>query len=251
MGPRRSPSSRWRRRATDRAGSIVIRGTKLYSQNAEELIVRDWFQDQREGFFVDAGAGDWRQDSTTYYLEHHLGWSGVAVDARRSVAQGFLEHRPSTRFFHYLLTDHAGTRDPFYEAGWLSSTDRDYLSQYPIDPELITETSVETITLTELLDTAGAPQIDYLSLDLELGEAAALRGFAMERFRPRLVCVEAGWSQREWLSDYFSAHGYRRLDRYLSHDHVNWWFAPIEAPPGGSRARTSKRDCGHALRHSS
>jgi hypothetical protein len=56
-------------------------GQVHYTENAEELIIRDFFQDRRDGFFVDIGANHYKIASTTYYLERHLGWRGIAVDA--------------------------------------------------------------------------------------------------------------------------------------------------------------------------
>ena len=49
-------------------------GPNRYSQFAEEWIIRDFFKDRRGGTFVDVGANHYKQDSTTFYLEEHLGW---------------------------------------------------------------------------------------------------------------------------------------------------------------------------------
>ena len=57
-------------------------GPHRQSQYYEEWIVRDFFRDRRSGVFVDIGASDAKLLSNTWYLEHGLGWSGVAVDAR-------------------------------------------------------------------------------------------------------------------------------------------------------------------------
>ena len=48
----------------------------------------------------------------------------------------------------------------------------------------------------------------------------------IERFKPELVCIEASPSIRVKLLEYFAAHGYERIERYLEHDHVNWYFTP-------------------------
>ena len=45
---------------------------KLYSQFDEELIIRDFFQDRRGGFFLDVGAAWPLRNNNTYYLEKHL-----------------------------------------------------------------------------------------------------------------------------------------------------------------------------------
>ena len=58
-------------------------GPARYSEHAEEWIIRDFFRDQRDGFFVDIGANDYRRFSNTFYLEEKLGWSGIAIEPQR------------------------------------------------------------------------------------------------------------------------------------------------------------------------
>ena len=72
----------WGTAACERARRDIL-GTekKRYSQHNEELIIRDFFQDRREGFFLDVGCAWPIRNSTTYYLEKHLGWSGIGIDA--------------------------------------------------------------------------------------------------------------------------------------------------------------------------
>jgi hypothetical protein len=67
--------------------------------------------------------------------------------------------------------------------------------------------------------------VDLVSMDVEQGEPEALAGFEISRFRPRLVCVEAGTEEvRRWLPRYFAEHGYERIDDYAEHDIGNWYF---------------------------
>src|SRR5512140_2589670 len=56
-------------------------GEPLYSQDDEETLIRAFVHDRRGGFFLDVGASDPIRSSTTYYLEKHLGWKGIAIDA--------------------------------------------------------------------------------------------------------------------------------------------------------------------------
>ena len=46
-----------------------------------ELLIRHFFRNRRAGFYVDIGCSDYKVNSTTYYLEEHLEWSGIGVDA--------------------------------------------------------------------------------------------------------------------------------------------------------------------------
>jgi hypothetical protein len=69
-------------------------------------------------------------------------------------------------------------------------------------------------------------RIDFLSMDIELAEPQALAGFSIERFRPRLVAIEAHPQIRQLLLDYFTEHDYSLVGKYWRVDADNFWFAP-------------------------
>ena len=91
---------------------------------------------------------------------------------------------------------------------------------------------VPAITLNDLLDRLGVEKIDFLSLDIEGHEPAALRGFDIERFAPELVCIEKPRKSAEILG-YFGAHGYERIERYREYDRTNWYFQQKGHPSQG------------------
>ncbi|HVN38635.1 MAG TPA: FkbM family methyltransferase [Myxococcota bacterium] len=162
---------------------------KLYSQFDEELVIRDFFQDRRGGFFVDVGASAPVEHSITHYLEKDLGWSDLlSRDGPRALLGG------------------EGPRVQRRDA-------------------LLRAVEVETVTLDKVLDDRRIEKIDLLSIDIEESEPPALARFDIERFRPELVC-EASPSIQEAILAYFHAHGYERIDRYLAADSVNWYFEP-------------------------
>jgi hypothetical protein len=68
-------------------------GLKIYSQWNEETLIRHFFNDERDGFFVDVGAAACCSNSTTYYLESRLGWIGLAVDANASYGPEYKRRR--------------------------------------------------------------------------------------------------------------------------------------------------------------
>ena len=115
-------------------------------------------------------------------------------------------------------------RDFFQDRkGLYSSTDRGFVEHYT--PIVDTE-EVPTITLTDLLTEQGIGKIDFLSMDIELAEPKALAGFDIDRFHPELVGIEAHPEVRQQLIDYFHAHGYVIVGKYLRADPQNLWFAP-------------------------
>jgi FkbM family methyltransferase len=206
---------------------LGVRGKKLYSQGNEELIVRDFFHDRRDGFFLDVGCAAPVQYSNTYYLEKHLGWSGIAVDALPEYALAWRRKRPRSKFFNYLVTDHADSVEPFFRSEHKGTSSVERPATGPAGrPVKIEEIQVPTTTLTRLLDQQGVTHVDFLSLDIEGHEPPALEGFDIDRFHPALACVEAKPANRERLLKYFAGHGYERIERYLAHDLTNWYFSP-------------------------
>ncbi len=202
-------------------------GKALYSQYREELIIRHFFRDRRDGVFLDVGSAHYKSNSTTYYLEHHLGWRGVAVDAVAEYGPEYVQYRPATQFFSYLVTDHGGTKEPFYKLKgmYLMSTEsKDWAERFGRDDYEVLD--LATTTMDALLAKAGYSHVDFVSMDIETGEPAALAGFDIDRARPALVCVEVTEGVRDRVSAYFATHGYVRIHEYEGYDEINWYFRP-------------------------
>jgi FkbM family methyltransferase len=210
-------------------------GTKHYSRTVEEFLIRDYFEDRRNGVFVDVGANHYRDDSNTFYLESQLGWSGVAIDALEEFAAGYRAHRPRTQFVAAFVSDVVGDTAQFFVPNknkLVASVSEEFTRREgtPGKPR-----EVPTTTLNVILDQARVSRIDFLSMDIELSEPKALAGFDIERYRPSLVCIEAHPGVRQQILDYFAQRDYVLVGRYLRADGNNLYFAPLTSsgqPPG-------------------
>lgn len=200
-------------------------GPKRYSEENEELLIRHFFHDRRYGFFVDVGAGHYMQGSNTYYLEHDLGWRGIAIDAIADYEADYRAHRPNTAFFNLFISDHSDDNADFFFAP--NNRTRSSGIQAAVQGAGPVETRhVRTATLNDLLGANSITRFDFMSLDIELGEPKALAGLDIRRFHPALVCVEAHEPIRASLEAYFAANGYRRIDDYRDVDRRNWYYTP-------------------------
>jgi FkbM family methyltransferase len=207
-------------------------GPDKYSAGPEEWILRELLHDQREGVFLDIGSADARVLSNTYYFESVLGWSGIAVDAQTEYAPSYERFRPRTRFRSFLISDKSDEVLPFYitdEKG-TSSANRGWAHGSTPGKDVKT-VSVSSITLDDLLAREQVSHIDLMSMDIEGHEPQALAGFSIDRFRPRVVVIEAHLDVRQALLDYFTAHGYVVQGRYLWVDNANLYFTPLAKPP--------------------
>ena len=205
---------------------IDLGGKALYSQSQEELIIRDFFQDRKNGVFLDVGAATPVRNSNTCYLERHLDWSGIAIDALPEYAESWKRRRPKSKYFNYIVTDHADTVEPFYrsELPGISAVEKPLRG--PAGKERsFEELEVPTTTLTGLLDDNGVEKVDFMTIDIEGHEPQALRGFDIDRFQPELVCIEAKPKNREFIAQYFSEHRYEQIEKYLDYDQTNYYFA--------------------------
>ena len=202
-------------------------GPARYSQFAEEWIIRDFFQDKRDGVFVDVGANHYRDSSTTFYLEKNLGWSGLAIEPLAQFEADYKTHRPRTTFAPFFVADVSDETAKMYVLDAhtvVSSSDRKFTERTGANPR---ELLVPTITLNDLLPKHGIERIDFLSMDIELSEPKALAGFDIRRFRPGLVCIEAHDEVRQQILDYFARNGYVIVGKYLPADENNLYFKPL------------------------
>ncbi len=221
QAPRESSSP-----AVEPRRDILGTETNVYSQHKEELVIRDFFQDRRNGVFLDVGCAWPVSFSNTYYLEKELGWTGIGVDGLPDYEKRWRKRRPKSKFFNFIVTDHSDTVESFYRA-----VHRDYLGISGVEKDNAGHPKVEfeeihvpTITLTKLLDQNGISKIDLLSMDIEGAEERALAGFDIERFQPELAVVEVHAETREPVTAYFRSHGYERIERYDAFDFVNYYF---------------------------
>ena len=210
-------------------------GPTKNSEDLEEWLVRDFFHDERGGVFVDVGANHHQVNSNTYFLETALGWSGVAIEPQTRFAAGYAKFRPLTAFVPLFVSDVSNIeavlyvpKSPANHLGLVASMSREFTAQY--DSE-ITPTPTTTTTLNDALDRLGITRVDFLSMDIELAEPKALAGFSIDRFRPRLVCIEAHAGVRQQILDYFHQHNYVVIGGYLGVDDDNYWFAPPGTAP--------------------
>jgi FkbM family methyltransferase len=233
------PEAKAERRSEPPGHRNLLARKKLYSQHDEELIIRDFFQDRRKGFYLDVGCAWPKRNSNTYYLESRLGWSGIGVDALPDYAEAWKRERPKSLFANYIVSDHSGSVETFYRSelqGLSSVKPKRTFSGRELKYERI---RIPTITLTKLLDDNRVSKVDLLSIDIEGAELQALAGLDIERFRPELVCIEWYHVGQDRILAYFASHGYEPIERYLARDAVNHYFTPRSnaqaAKPSGGR----------------
>ena len=179
-----------------RRGVFEALGSRRYSRPALHGMDRSLEQlvHERPGVFVEAGAHDGYTQSNTYYLERHLGWRGLLVEAVPELYEKARRRRPRSVVTQAaLVAPEDDGSDVVMQFGDLSSTlgTRDHarggLDNAGRAPY---EVTVRGRTLSGLLDESGLDRPDLIVLDVEGHELAALRGLDFDRHAPELLVVE-------------------------------------------------------------
>ncbi len=170
---------------------LTVASRRHYSQYGEDVVLRDWFHRRPPGVFVDVGCYHPRKFSNTYWL-YKRGWRGVNIDIDPLKIQAFRLTRP--RDTNVLSgVGECETTATVYRFG-------KYGLGTTIDPDLAAATkeplrekqTVQVRTLESILAETpwkDAP-IDLLSIDVEGMDLAVLRGFDLDKHRPRLILIE-------------------------------------------------------------
>jgi FkbM family methyltransferase len=201
------------------------------SHHEEERLVREFFADKRNGFFVEVGANHPIQGSQTWHLEQ-AGWTGVLVEPQPDLA-AFLVTARNAKVFAVACTSpgSAGASLPLHVDGTHSALDRGRMAPGARPATVVV---VPTRTLDDILEEAEAPvPIDLLSIDVEGHETEVLQGFDLAGWHPRLILVEDHVGSLR-THRFLSGRGYRLVRRLGN----NGWYVPVET---GMTAAASER----------
>jgi FkbM family methyltransferase len=162
--------------------------------------------DFNNGFFIEAGANDGFTQSNTYYLEKMRKWSGLLIEPEPKLAEECRKNR-NQPVIEAALVERAldGVQVELHTAGLMSTISGALGDAEATEAHVRMGLAVQELpaslirlvpgrSLSRLLDEIGLAEgreIDFLSLDVEGAEPAALAGLDFTRHAPRYICVEA------------------------------------------------------------
>jgi FkbM family methyltransferase len=207
--------------------------SRIYaSECANDLWVRDVvFPGKRNGYFVEAGAGDGIAGSSCFLLESQLGWKGICIEPHDVCFARLQQNRPNSIHANvclaridgvaeYVMAPIFGRMNPY-----LSGV-RDVLIRYK-DRGAEAAASGVTVskpasTLANLLRRHHAPrEIDYGAFDIEGSEFEALRDFPFDQYRFLALSCEADERIAPQLRALLAANEYRETTNPFNR-HCPW-----------------------------
>lgn len=209
---------------------------KSKSSRKENNLIREYFNDQKNGYFVEVGANDpTHHGSQTWHLEKNLNWQGVLVEPIPDLAEKCRKLRPNAKTFEYACTDSEETQNITLYIPYDLNNDNELFARAAIgenidDGKFVKhrEITVQTRNLNSILEEAGTKTIDLFSIDVEGAELEVLLGVDLEKYKPRLILLEDKHL-------YLTKHRYLKKNNYrlVKRTRQNCWYIPKGAkrPP--------------------
>ncbi len=188
------------------------------SQAGQDVVVDRIFKQKTGGTFIDVGGYDGVTGSNTIFFEKWRGWTGVLVEP---VAANLTRAKAarSCPCLGYAVADQEGTADfitvteGFTQMSGLSNSYDDAMLKRVRENPRHKETTIKVPTkpLAAILDEAKIQHPDFISLDIEGGELAALQGFPFADHRVGVWSIENNIGNRDIL-DLMHEHNYDLID---------------------------------------
>jgi FkbM family methyltransferase len=163
-------------------------------QYGEDKVLEEYFKDQDIGLVVDAGAANGTDGSNSWMLLKRPGWSGVLIEPEPeqfAELSALYEHRHRISTVNCAL----GTEErvaSFYCARQVSTLCPEWRDRcIEIHRLDFKEIQVNVFTLSDVMIDHNVEAIDFLSIDCEGRDVDVLNSLDLERWRPRLICLEA------------------------------------------------------------
>jgi FkbM family methyltransferase len=194
------------------------------AEQLENELVWQFFDRRREGFYVEVGAFDPKAYSQTWFLEQQ-GWRGILIEPQSRLCKALRQERPLASVVQVACGAPGQPAEmPLYIAERPAHSS---LAKHLVEPELVYPQTemVKVLTLDAVLEQAGTPHIDFLSIDVEGTALDVLLGFSLQRHRPKLLLIEDHLHHLK-VHRHLGRQGYRLVKR----TGLNNWYVPKGQP---------------------
>ena len=159
--------------------------------DGEDLQVKKYFNNKKDGFYIDVGAYHPVHRNNTMLL-YENGWEGINVDISYFSIKLFNHLRPKDTNLNLAISKTNGYVEMYYQKK---------LSQLPtikkenannVFTGKIKNKKILSKTLTEVLNKSkySEKKIDFLDIDAEGADLDVLESLDFSKYSPELICVE-------------------------------------------------------------
>ncbi len=157
----------------------------------EDLIIEEYFKDQKNGLYVDAGCYHPLHLSNTFLL-YKKGWRGINVDLSEYSIDLFNYIRPEDKNINSAVTYNDGQATFYYQKKISQLTTLKKEISLKRMQGHIKEKVIDAFSLNTILKKTGFSnkKIDFLNIDIEGADFEALSSLDFNIHRPKLICIE-------------------------------------------------------------
>ena len=190
-----------------------------FSQNSEEQVLRDFFSDINNGFYIDVGCHHPRRFSNTALL-YKNGWNGINIDASAKSLKLFnvfrkrdenicalISEKPEKLNYYYFDDSALNGIWSFQKVNSLKNLGYKVINEQYI----VTQRLDNIITNFEIKNN----RIDLLDIDVEGYDFQVLKSIDLSLFDVRVILIETGNNENE-IAKYLLKYNYsfyKKIDR--------------------------------------
>jgi FkbM family methyltransferase len=187
-------------------------------------LVWQFFGRRKDGVFVEVGANEPQPGSQTWFLEER-GWHGFLVEPLSRFYERLRQARPQSRVFQVAWGGPGHPKEmPLYVAESPSKTSL-VKNLIEASTKCVQTEMVKMMTLDAVLEEAGNPCVDFVSIDVEGMQLDVLRGFTLSHHQPALLLIEDHLHHLK-VHRHLKRQGYRLVTR----TGLNNWYVPKDRP---------------------
>lgn len=178
--------------------------TNIYSQDGEEVFLREFFQLKENGFYVDIGAYNPIRFSNTYWA-YKKGWRGINIEPNYEGYKKFEFMREHDININCGVSDVESKLCYYmFKEGALNTFNKEEIHDME---QVIGKKEVLVRRLDSILEEHKVEKIDYMDIDVEGLEINVLKSNNWEKYRPTIILCE----QKMCFEDILQSEVYKYL----------------------------------------
>lgn len=182
--------------------NLYVRNLKYYNKNSfsqfeEDLFIKNYFKNEKKGFFIDIGCHHPFKGNNTYLL-YKSGWSGINIDLNKLSIDLFNIARPKDinictaisekegEIEYYLPNNNPLSSEITIDKKFSNILKKHHGNQYKsYRTKSVTWKSIKDKYLSFL------EKIDFFKIDIEGSDLQVLKSIDLENLKIKLIMVEA------------------------------------------------------------
>ena len=164
---------------------------KSYSMDGEDTEIVKYFDNKKNGFYVDVGSYHPIERNNTMLL-YNKGWEGINIDISDFSIKLFDQLRSRDINLNLAVSKKNGYVDMFFQKKLSQLSTIKKINANNVFQGKVKTEKIVSKKLTEIIDNSKykGKKIDFLDIDVEGADLDVLESLDFDRYSPELICVE-------------------------------------------------------------